>query len=136
MTGSMQISIQAAMQHWNQIIGRAVFTDEPAGSKVFVMVVNLDDPDTKALAKFQRSATAARGCLELLEIRIAPDTAERDWRLNAVTMAHELGHILGLGHSPYPASLMYIHASSMRNAIFRIPDLELEEVRLVRAMWR
>jgi len=125
----------AAMDHWNAILGRDLFIRSEAGSTVIVYVADTDDPDTKALTVFRRTRGRIRGCNKLLEIRVSPEAAKRDQQLNSVTIAHELGHVLGLGHSPYKASLMYVHASSMPAAAFRIPSLEEEETELVKAMW-
>jgi len=89
---------------WNETLGWKAFTAEKAPTKVFLVQQRIDKRGALGQVKYYNE----RGCSNVMLLRIDPSCLTDDNRCKLPwVVAHELGHVLGLSHSPHRGDLMF-----------------------------
>ena len=114
----VKAALQAAIEAWNEVPElparfRLVATPDPAVRVRFChgkWTGDLDDLGKAVFTADLRTGVVASGLVEINECDrafLAPDEAQ-DGRFDLqAVVTHELGHVLGLGHSDNPNTLMF-----------------------------
>ena len=129
-----------AAELWNEWLGHDLFivTDKATvimGGEAWVSLDEqpLGNPAWRGIAQLQGRTG---NCGEYGSISIAPVSRELiDLQITAI-IAHELGHLLGLQHTPFASDLMWPHIHTSKTVLFRVPPPADEQLEWARNAWR
>lgn len=79
----------------------------PCNGAVIVKVGSFPDPAVAAESSWTGPNLPYSNC----EIALTPQIVSFGWRAFCQIVVHEIGHLLGHGHSPNPSNVMYPYAS-------------------------
>ena len=142
-------TIVSGLKYWNEAVGKQVFFDmgkvdftaysDESNAFLTVSVMNEAVTETIPYRNHTRATTQFRyntssGCIDRVKMLINPNSLDGDLDRFETTVRHELGHALGLEHSPTFTDIMSIAPSSERTMQHPI-DASDEEVAAVRAIY-
>lgn len=101
--------IDQGFNFWNNEIGHLAFT--PGGCHTSDIQIHISDSDDGRLGRVRRGTEGTN--FFVIELAVDWITAPEAWTRQNV-MRHEIGHVIGFGHSPCPTCLMYRETRALR----------------------
>jgi hypothetical protein len=121
-------SVKQAAIFWNRSIGKALFSvvdDSMADTAHQLVLVGTSDNESHPHGAAWTDVKASQGRILYAQVNLSPRfeflTDEQKFR----AMAHELGHVLGLGHDDFAESVMYSKVQSPYEPIVTAKDKAL-----------
>lgn len=103
------VIIRDAASYWNETVGHTIFLgpDTIIGSDDrSAVLIRTAETSKHSVAGVTTEYYAAKGCIISAGVRIRPNILNGDHDIFESVIRHELGHVLGLGHSDIFTDLM------------------------------